>query len=127
MTHVEAVVPLRPRRKYSRKLPRHNFDRRTRDGRRVKELVAIYTKRLAEAALDPLVKKNIVRCAELTALAESLRAKALQGENVSDDLVRVERLASTAEKSLQLDRKPQHAGPNLAEYTALLKAKEGAT
>jgi hypothetical protein len=49
---------------------------------------------------------QIVRAAELIALAEAERAKAVRGENVSlDALVRLERLAERALRMLDLDKR----------------------
>jgi hypothetical protein len=47
--------------------------------RRIAALIRMFAERLGKAALDPLTMDNIKRAAELTALAESLRQRALDG------------------------------------------------
>jgi hypothetical protein len=77
-------------------LSRYRFDRRTRTARRAKELAESYCDRLGDDASDPLLSAAIVRAAEPRAVAEHLRARAMQGAPVSaDDVVRMERLAKS--------------------------------
>jgi hypothetical protein len=89
--------------------------------RRSKQLADIYRQRLGEeVARDALLAAAVIRAAELTAYAESLRQAALRGQPISaDDVVRAERLASAAVRHLQLDRPREKArGPSLKEYIA---------
>jgi hypothetical protein len=111
-----------PRSKQRRKAgPRRGvpFDRRRREGRRAKELAALFSERLGDASRDATLQIAIGRAAELVAYAESLRARALRGEDVPpDDVVRTERLANLAMRALHLDRAAAPRGPTLAEYLA---------
>jgi hypothetical protein len=95
------------------------IDRRTRIGRRMKELVMLYSARLGDAALDPVVALSIQRAAELAALAEDLRWRALKGdpEATPNAIVRITRLADLSVRRLHLDRPQlQPSTPSLAAY-----------
>jgi hypothetical protein len=104
------------RRRKRKKLPRHAYDRRSRLGRRIRTLVGAFRARLAEDAVaDPVVNAAVDRAAELTALAENLRQRALRGERVPpDDIVRTARLADQSVRALRLDRRDKpDDGPSL--------------
>ena len=58
------------------------------------------------------------RACELQAISEHLRAAALKGRAVFDDLVRVERVTASALRALRLPNAPSKQAPTLAEYLA---------
>jgi hypothetical protein len=85
----------------------------------VKQLVILFRERLnGDAANDPVLAAAVERAAELQALAEHLRGAALRGDPAAtpNAIVRITRLADLSVKRLHLDRKPQQAGPTLADY-----------
>jgi hypothetical protein len=99
------------------------FDRRSRTGKRATELERLYVGLIGDAAInDPLIVNAIRRAAEIRAIAESLRARLLRADPAvsPDDLVRCERLAAQAERSLQLDRRDRETKrlPDPATYLA---------
>jgi hypothetical protein len=105
---------------------RTRLDHRTRAGRRAKELREHYTAALGERELTVELLAAISRAAELQAISEQLRADAVRGLPVSpDDLVRIERLTSSALRALCLPRAASKPTPTLAEYLAA-KHAEGA-
>jgi hypothetical protein len=105
-----------PKRRNHRRA-RTRFDARYVLGRRVKLLMGFFCERLGPASADPVTFAAIMRCAEVTALAEHHRAKMLRGERVSTETVlRLSRTADLLTRKLGLDhRKPQPAGPTLAD------------
>jgi hypothetical protein len=117
MTPVDAAAEPVRRRKRSKKLPRHPYDRRRALGRRITALVRYFRERLGPDADDPVTNAAVMRCAEVTALAEHHRAKMLRGERVSTETVlRLSRTADLLTRKLGLDhRKPQPVGPSLAD------------
>jgi hypothetical protein len=117
MGHVEAAIPGRSSAKRS-KLPRHAIDRRTRLGRRSKELVQLFRSRLgSDVVADAVLAAAVERAARLVCLAEDLSARALRGEAPADDVVRVTRLADLHMRRLKLDRHvPRDATPSLEQY-----------
>lgn len=69
-------------------------------GRRVRDLYVAYLERVGRSS-DPIVQAQALRAAELTALCESLRARALAGETFdTNDLTRLESTANRAERAL---------------------------
>jgi hypothetical protein len=101
------------------------YDRRFAIGRRIKQLAASYCERLNVGVdPDPLLLASVERCAELTALAEVARARALRGDPdiAYDDIVRLSRLAAHALRHLQLDRNTAKQQPTLSDY---LRARNG--
>jgi hypothetical protein len=116
MTQVDAAVPPVRRRRRGPK-PRQPFDKRTLLGRRVVELIGTFRARLGAEAADAVVDAAVQRCAEVTALAEVMRAKMLRGEKVSTETVlRLSRTADLLTRKLGLDKKPQASGgPSLAD------------
>jgi hypothetical protein len=117
MTHVDATVSPRRRRRRGPK-PRQPFDKRTLIGRRVQELVAVFSARIGPGAADPVTAAAIARAAETQALAESARARALRADATVtlDDVVRLNRLAEHAVRALRLDRHNATQQPTLSEY-----------
>jgi hypothetical protein len=114
MPTVTGQLPVRRNPNKSR--ARVRLDRRFAAGRRVKELVGVFRQRLGADADDPLLAANVERAAELVALSELLRAKALSGQAPADDVVRTTRLADQAVRRLQLERRvAKPAGPTLMD------------
>jgi hypothetical protein len=105
VTAVSSAPPKRGKRvKRSPKL-RQPFDRRTRTGRRVQELVDIFRAQLGAEADHPLTMTAIRRAAEVTAMSEDMRARALRGDAVSaDDALRMSRTSALLIRKLDLDR-----------------------
>jgi hypothetical protein len=111
----EQKQPKRRRRSARRKTP----DGRRWIVRRSRELAELYRSCLGDAANDPSMTIAIAKASELGALAEDMRARALRGETVSaDDIVRVQRLADAAVRSLHLDHKREPNRPSLKDYLA---------
>jgi hypothetical protein len=107
-----------PKRRNHRRA-RARFDKRYAIGRRVKQLMAIFRDRLGPDADDPVTNAAVMRCAEVTALAEVTRGKMLRGERVSTETVlRLSRTADLLTRKLGLDRaKPRElALPDPLEY-----------
>jgi hypothetical protein len=50
--------------------------------RRVRDLYTAYLERLGPGPHDPVIEASALRWAELTAICETLRAKALAGEDI---------------------------------------------
>lgn len=110
----------RPPRKRRKWYPRYKFDRRSRIGRRSDALFKSFTAQLG-SDVPPELAVKIVSACELTALAESYRAAFVRGEATVplDDLVRLERLAHAAVRSLHLDRRnATQKQPSLTDYLA---------
>jgi hypothetical protein len=66
----------------------------------------------------PALAVKIAAAAELVALAEQYRGQFMRGESKVplDDLIRLERLASSAVRSLGLQQRAQPQTPSLADY-----------
>lgn len=116
MTQVDAAVSPARRRKRTKRLPAHVFDRRTRMGRRAVQLAATFCARLGEDASDPILQVQVERAAQLVAYSEVLQARALRGQAISpDDVIRASRAADHAMRRLNLDRHQAPSGPTLAD------------
>jgi hypothetical protein len=113
---VTSAAPAAPRP--NKRRAKQPFDKRYVLGRRVKELTAHFCERIGPDADDPILSTAIRRAAETVALSESLRARALRGEDVSpDDVLRTTRAADALTRRLALDRhKTQPQGPTLSDY-----------
>src|SRR5262245_37824873 len=106
------------------KRARKRLDRRLLTARRAAALARQFRERLGALADDPAVALAVERAAELTALAEAARGRALRGLPISlDDVVRTERLAAFAVRQLRLD----HHGRRepAADLTAYLAGSDG--
>src|SRR5271169_1501246 len=66
---------------------RKRIDGRTTVGRRVKQLAAEYSARLGDAAASPIVEADIMQLAELQALTEDWRGRALRHEPVDIEIL----------------------------------------
>jgi hypothetical protein len=92
------------------------IDKRSALGRRVTQLTATFRARIGlDANPDPLLLAAIERAAQLQALAEAARARALRADPkvTLDDVVRLNRLAEHAVRSLRLDRHNTKQAPSL--------------
>jgi hypothetical protein len=108
----------KPRRSRVKSLTR--VDRRSSLGKRIAELQVIYTEACGGAGSFSAVKRlRVADAAQLRALAEQTRGAYLRdGVGNLDDIIRIERKASHAERALGIVEKPRSAGPTLAEYLA---------
>jgi hypothetical protein len=98
---------------------RVRLDRRTKIAQRATRLRATYFAILEQAGRDMGSVELITaldRAAELQAIAESLRAAALRGRAVFDDLVRLERVSAQALRALRLPSAADKQGPSLSDY-----------
>ena len=107
------------------------LDGRTQVAKRRRELIAIYTAALGgPAALSAGQVIDIRKAAELTALAEAARARAMRhGTGDASDLSAMIRLESTAARAVRaLSIKPTSAKtPSIAEYAARKAAEKAAS
>jgi hypothetical protein len=115
---ITGVIPARP--KPNKRRARARFDGRYALGRRAKTLTAEFSARVIEQGGNPddaLVAIEIMNCAEVTALAEVMRGRLLNGEQVNAETVlRLSRTSDLLTRKL-LGRKPRAApGPSLAQY-----------
>ncbi len=102
------------------------LDGRTRAARRVAAIAADLLTTLG-AEPDRATMLRIRRCAELLATAESLRAKALEGEadcNTIAAIVKIENAASRCLRELGLNEPRQAPTPTLAQYLAARRDSE---
>jgi hypothetical protein len=97
---------------------RVRLDRRTKICQRAVRLRAHYFALLEQAGRDVQSVELIAaldRAAELQAIAEHLRADALRGRAVFDDLVRIERVAASALRALRLPNAASKPMPTLGD------------
>jgi hypothetical protein len=111
----DACAALKPRR--SRAVTLTRVDKRSCLGKRIAELTAMYLAALGHADLSPLKRLKVDEAAQLKALAEKARGDFMRdGTGCLDDIVRIERKASAAERALGIvERAPKPASP-LAEH-----------
>jgi hypothetical protein len=104
---VAYAAEVAPKVRRSRAIVLTRVDRRTALGKRIAELTAIYTAALGSAdALSPMKRIKIEEAAQLKALAERARGDYLRaGTGSLDDIVRIERKASAAERALGIVEK----------------------
>jgi hypothetical protein len=111
------------RRARDRKL----LDGRTRLQRRIRALRDSYLAAIGEAA-SPELRDRCERAAQLVALAEDARCKALGGGIGLDHLehlVRIENIADRAVRGLGVDRRREPERSSLAEHLAKRAAERG--
>jgi len=116
---------LRKQRRRAR--DRKPLDGRTRLQRRIRALRHSYLAAIGETA-SPELCDRCERAAQLVALAEDARRKALAGVDALDHLehlVRVENIADRAVRALGLDRKRELKRPSLAEHLAKRLTERG--
>jgi hypothetical protein len=123
MTQVDAVLPRwkrYPRRNRRTPRPPQPFDKRGGAGRRAHALTNHFRQCLGPIAEDPVTAAAIARAAQLLALAEEARARALRSDPkvTLDDVVRLNRLAEHAVRALHLDRHTKQQPMSLPEYLA---------
>lgn len=118
-----AAESAKPRR--SRAIVLTRVDRRTVFGKRIAELTAIYTAALgSDDALSEMKHLRIGEAAQLKALAELARGNYMRDANGSlDDVVRVERKASAAERALGIVERVRDRAPTIAEIAARHRAQ----
>jgi hypothetical protein len=97
----------------------HGLDARTREGRRRRDLVAIFLDALGAPPTE-LQLVQVRRAAELTVATESLRARVLAGEvsrHLLEALTKLEGEGRRAvrELGLKLDAPSKRAGPTLGD------------
>ena len=132
MTQVDAVLPRwrrYPRRNKRTPRPPRPFDKRTGAGRRAHVLTNYFRQRLGAIAEDLAMAGAIERAAQLQALAEAARARALRADPkvTLDDVVRLSRLAEHAVRALHLDqRNTTQKQPSLSDYLRSRSASGGA-
>jgi hypothetical protein len=96
-----AVAPKRDRR-----LTLTKIDRRGRLGKRVAELTAMFAAALGDEQ-TPMRKLKVEKAAQLTALAELARGDFMRdAKGTLDDIVRLERKADQAVRSLGIVERP---------------------
>ena len=108
--------PKRRRRRKNKPLPRGPFDRRTRIAKRREVLVKTFTAQIID--ITPALAVKVAAAAELVALSEQYRGSFIRGESKVplDDLIRLERLASSSVRSLGLQHRAQISAPTLSDY-----------
>jgi hypothetical protein len=119
-TEIERQPPQVVRRHSGRRKPTR-LDHRTRVGRRARELREYYVAALVMVGREMTVELTaaVSRASELCALVEDMRAKALRGTEINaDDLVRMQRLADTSVRRLNLPSAASKPVPTLQEYLA---------
>ncbi|RWD62550.1 MAG: hypothetical protein EOS36_14910 [Mesorhizobium sp.] len=94
------------------------LDRRTREWRRRRELIAVFTASLGATPISPMLSAKIETAAELAVVAEMTRASFMAGAGaVADDVVRTANQAARAEKALGIAaRNARPAKPSLDAY-----------
>lgn len=119
-----AVAGMQPKNNRSRATNRplrlRGLHSQSIDGRRRCDLINSYVAALGgEANVPPLRMAQVLKAAELVAIAENLRRKSLIGEPVDlSELIRIENLAGRAEKQLNLSAPSARKGPTLEAYLA---------
>jgi len=96
------------------------IDRRTRDARRFRDLVASFTASLGgEAALNEADEALVRNAAALAAKAERMQAAIVKGEDVDlEDLTRLSNCVSRVLGQLGVKQNRRAAPPSLDEYLA---------
>jgi hypothetical protein len=106
------------------------IDYRKRVGKRARELGLHFTAAVSSTGREVTIELTVAigRAAELVALVEDMRARALRGINVNaDDLVRMQRLADLSVRRLNLPSaasKPEP--PHPLDYARQFSLAEGA-
>jgi hypothetical protein len=104
------------------------LDGRTLVARRRRELIEIYTIAMGgPASLGPGQKIDVRKAAELTALAEAARARAMRegatGAGELTAMVRLEGMAARAVRALNIKPQTAQPKPSLADYVASKRAE----
>jgi len=113
-----AVAPKRDRR-----LTLTKIDKRGRLGKRIAELTAMFTAAVG-GEQTPMRKMKVEKAAQLTALAELARGDFMRdAKGTLDDIVRLERKADQAVRSLGLTEAKPKSKLSVPEYLALRDAR----
>jgi hypothetical protein len=109
--------------KRDRRLTLTKIDKRGRLGKRVAELTAMFAAAV-HGEQTPMRKLRVEKAAELTAMAEQVRGDYMRdGNGTLDDIVRIERKADQAVRSLGItDAKPK-SKLSIPEYLAQRDAR----
>jgi hypothetical protein len=112
----------RPKPRRSRAQSLTHLDKRGRLAKRIAELKAIYVAALGGSeGLSPIKRLRVDEAAQLKALAEQVRGEYLRtgAGVVVDDIVRLERKASAAERGLGIIETPvaQSESPLVAHFS----------
>jgi hypothetical protein len=98
----------------------HSMDKRTREWRRLTDIVASLTAEISETGeLSPVTAERVQRCAELCLLSAQARERALHGGGDLAAVARLENICARALRGLGMTRSQQTAKqPTLAQYLA---------
>jgi hypothetical protein len=115
-------------RKRDRKLTLTKVDKRGRFGKRVAELKAIFIAALGdEAGLSAMKRLRVEKAAQLTAIAELARGDFMRdGTGTLDDIVRCERKAEQAVRSLGISEAKREKRLTVQEYLEARDARMAA-
>jgi hypothetical protein len=132
-TRIDGACPGRAPRKRPNRITRRRYlppkiDRRSRVGRRVKELQATFIAALEAQGreMTAVLSLNVQRASEALAMAEDARQRFLRGEGSVrlDAIATVERLAERAVAKLRLADAEKPRAPSLLAYLAQKAAAE---
>jgi hypothetical protein len=113
------------RRKYDGRRSPVRIDYRKRVGRRARELSQHFTEAVVASGRELSIELVVAigKAAELVALVEDMRARALRGVNVNaDNLVRMQRLADTSVRRLALPGS-QTAKPQVSNLSDIIEGE----
>src|ERR1700729_1516336 len=99
ITAAPELKPQPPRRRRDRRRTLTKIDMRSRLGKRISELAALFAGALG-GDLSPVRRLKIEQAAQLSALAEQARGDILRGGKGTGDIVRLERAAAAAVRAL---------------------------
>ena len=120
-----AAAARKPRR--SRVVTLTRVDKRSCLGKRITELTKLYLAALGDAELSPIKRLRVAEAAQLKALAEKARGDFMRdGTGCLDDIVRIERKASAAERAVGIVERPPKPTPRLADIISRHAKPEGA-
>ena len=109
--------------KRDRRLTLTKIDKRGRLGKRVAELTAMFAAAVG-GEQTPMRKLKVDKAAELTALSELARGDFMRdGKGTLDDIVRLERKADQAVRSLDLNDAKPKSKLSVPEYLAQRDAR----
>jgi hypothetical protein len=108
-----------PAPKRDRRLTLTRIDKRSRLGKRIGELTAMFTVAVCEEELTGLRRLKVQKAAELTAIAELARGDFMRdGKGSLDDIVRLERKADQAVRALGIsEAKPKPTSPLVEHFS----------
>jgi len=94
--------------------------------RRVSDLYHAYLARLGDGPHEPVIEANALRWAELTAICEGLRARALAGEDIdANDITRLESTAARVERTMVKGAEDSKRDPVAESWEAAMFGKDG--